>query len=1678
MAAQGSDLGAFPPASSSTPLRTLAVNALPVGKDRADFMDFLRANHDQGFERMIFHYDDRILVVYKTPEQARVALENITATTTIVVRYAEEDYIWMEQPPTTILSNPVLYISPTGTTLSPQEIEKILRCYRGFETFGILDTDELRDKRSHGSGGDTKREKPKPVLKKYFAIFRDVFCAEDAVEDLLSHTNVPATFAHSHERVRVLLDEKGRQAARRGSGSRAGGAAAAGAAGASAASFAAAPGAGTPARPPTAAAVVPSHRPEASKLSWFTLSAIPGDVSYAKLRTHSSRMRGFVAVAFRPEGLAVGFDTAAHARAAGDHFLNNTTMRVAQTPAHVVAAMKQLPSGASGPRGDVLKLVLPEWFEPHRVPEILQNYAGIQDLNADGGLDNLLIKFADADSAANAMRDLEETTNVIVGFAGDSGVGLTTEPVTAVPSSSASSPVRPATAGSAARPESALDYYQLSSQPQSEQDPSAAAPGIDTYDLPKGTLQSSFAIEKPPSDSAVFISAADLAHVKFSLRHSIGSLDGFQRIAFQEEGFYAWFDTRDQAARAVGRIEGEKHVTLTLIKKSQPRTRPPPIRPPTSEQHAGALFVRNPYSLNIDGLQAILESYPGYMTCRHLRDSIIVDYVNATYAARAVADLREATNIRVEYSNRSAQPGNRYVVDNGVGGSNNIINSASKNSFNNADDMYMADDRDTTTKYEYASGRPGTRYAVDERGGGRAIFTEPRASSSSYSSSRRGGGNDRGGSEYGGDRDREPRYEKGKRSRGTRGSGRGGGGGGDDRDRSERGGSRSEYDRGPRSEYDRGSRSEYDRAPKSEYERGGRASEFDRSGSGRDFPARSDSFSSKLDYPDTRSDFTRHREPAIMTEPVGIDYGFGAADFGFGPVGSKPTSDMGSRLDFSGGKTTQQQSSSNIFGRPELASPVRGLSFSDLDYGTTPLSVRPDSAGSRFPFASKFETPSRFAPTPSPLPSPEKTHAPAPLAQALSFGAFTPTPPLAPPEPVLMFDELEPPKAEWASKFVAPFAHKAPVQTPAPSATPAPPVAAVATSPVSPVTPAAPAPAQIAIADPGAPEPIVITIPQTTEPHRWELPQIPVPASVPGATTTETSPTPPARFIVDDSDTFSEARIAEWQAAHAVPQAPQTIDADAPVANPMGTRTLVVTRLGSDTDKADVRAVLAAQPGFEHVRFGIDSFRAIFIDAGHAAEAVTTFRRDAGPSAAGWKAVFAKKEMEGFMQTIPGEPSSAIMTNTTHWSETELTKLMSSYEGFERLEYNQLRSRIEFRDTECAERALTDLNATTDLVSVYPTRTTHMRVANPIVLAKRSTFVSPPGRPLRPPPAPVDGWDAYVAKIEASTEASDTTGENSLAASAEATIATATQWAPPAVPLPKDASQWNSIEPMVISDNSAWNATRARTEKKRGIVATGWPVHTGVAPWEVSQPFGSLEEEMSKIRGRIMAPVASSQPRAPLQSAPIPGWTVSRPQTSSAAPVKTVTAPFPESVEPAAAPATAEASASPFTESTRAAAPNDASAAPAVTSTEPKDREASIDSDSDAKSQVADEKNNGKPQVVDRHSSVATMVDGAGSSSVDLLDPANEANASVILRDQVAKAEAELARVFDLLSKMNAAGAKTGGGGAAAGPKMMPGDADGVAAAAAVAEGPLAERLRRMASVAGTLKADGVGFTG
>ncbi|KAJ3153666.1 hypothetical protein HDU86_005165 [Geranomyces michiganensis] len=1673
MAAQGSELRAFPPALSS-PLRTLVVNALPIGKDRADFMDFLRANHDHGFERIIFHYDDRILVVYKTPEQARVALENITATTTIVVRYAEEDYIWMEQPPTTILSNPVLYIPPTGTALSPTEIEKILRCYRGFENFGILDTDELRDKRPHG--GDPKREKPKPVLKKYFAIFRDVFCAEDAVEDLLSHTNVPATFAHSHERVRVLLDERAKQAARRGSGSRA-------AAGAGAAAAAAGVGSNAAANTAAGKPFAPvSHRPDGSKLAWVTLSAIPGDVSYAKLRTHSSRMRGFVAIAFRPEGILVGFDTEAQARAAGDHFVQNTTMRVAQTPTHVVAAMKQLPTGTAGPRSNVLKLVLPDWFALHRVPEILQNYAGIQDLNADGGLNNVLAKFADADSAANALGDLEQTTNVIAGFAGDPSVGIMMETVAAAPYTNretplslASSPVRPPTAGSVTRAESALDYYQLSSH-QPEQDPSAAVPDIDTYDLPKGTLQSSFSIEKSPSDSAVFISAADLAHVKFSLRHSIGSLDGFQRIGFQEEGFYAWFDTRDQAARAVGRIEGEKHVTLTLIKKTQPRTRPPPIRPPTSEQHAGALFVRNPYSLNIDGLQAILESYPGYMTCRHLRDSIIVDYVNATYAAKAVADLREATNIRVEYSNRSAQPGNRYVVDGNAGVNNNSIGPAAKNSFSAADDMYMADDRDTTTKYEYASGRPGTRYAVDERGGGRAIFTDQRPPPSKRS----GGGGDRGGSEYGGDRDREPRYAKGKRSRGARGGGRGS----DDRDRPERGPSRAEYDRGSRSEYDRGPRSEYDRS--------GRASDLDRSGNGRDFGARGDPYSSKQDFAEARSDSSRHREPAIMTEPIGFDFGFAAADFGFGPIGSKPSTDLASRLDFAGGKTNQlqqqSQSTNSIFGRAELASPVRGLSFNELDYGTPPLSGRPDSAGSRFPFASKFETPSRFAPTPSPLPSPERTHAPAPLAQAMSFGAFTPTPPLAPPEPVLMFDDLEPPKPDWATKFAAPFAHMMPTQSFAPAApTPAPASAAatVAATPSLAVA-AVSAPAQIAIADPAALEPLVITIPQTTEPHRWELPQIPTPAPapVPGATTTAatvTSETPasPTRFIVDEADTFSEARIAEWQAAHAVPKAAQVMDVDAPVANPMGTRTLVVTCLGSGTDKADVRAILAAQPGFEHVRFGVDSFRAMFIDASHAAEAVTTFRRDAGPIAAGWKAVFAKKEMEGFMQTIPGEPSSEILTNTTHWSETELNKLMSAYEGFVRLEYNQLRSRTEFRDAECAERALTDLNATTDLVSVYPTRKTRMRVANPIVLAKRSTFVSPPGQPLRLPSAPVEGWDAYVAKLEANNDEliAAAAYESSVAVSAEATTSSSTvpsqRSTSSSAPLPKDASQWNSIEPMVISDNSAWNSTRVRPERKRDIVPTGWPVHTGVAPWEVSQPFGSVEEELSRIRGRVLMPVSSVKPRAPLQSAPIPGWTVvsaSRPQPSAAAPAKAVSA-SPDPVDSAPPTATTNDSASPSAEQAPVAAeaiaaPADTQATRAYSSEEPMEREASIDSHPEAKVQTAEEKTKSKPQLVDRYSSVATMVEG-GASSIDLMNPDNEADAAAVLRDQVAKAEAELARVFDLLSKMNAAGTK-----------VLPGDAEGVAAAAAVAEGPLAERLRRMASVAGTLKADGVGFTG
>ncbi|KAJ3023513.1 hypothetical protein HKX48_002676 [Thoreauomyces humboldtii] len=922
--------------AAESPMRTLAVSTLPPDKDRGDFLKFVRNEHSVGFERVVFHYDDRILVIYQTPEYAQTALRNLQLVPHLRLDYAEEDYVWQEAAPSSLQPNPAVYIPSTGTLLSPSEVEKIFRNYHGLELFGVLDSDELRDKKSTDKNG-----RAKPTLSKYFACFRDVFCAEDAVDDLLKVTNIPATFAKAPDRVRGLLEKQSKARA-------------------TAPPVQALSVATT--RAPSPLAIM---RPQPSFLTWLHVSAIPSDVSFAKLRSHFARMKGFKSLSFQADSLSLGFENEIGAKDAATNLVANTRMEVTSAPLEMIQSMLPQPSRCSNVGGtSVLGVILPSWLSRERAIEVLNAYPGVVDVRTLRG--RLLVKFSGEENASRAARDLEMTTDLHVEFADESAFSTSDGPADSRAQMTESpAPVKSARSDSftSARSATPLHAWEV---------PAAADP----YEHPTGTLQKSYAFEKPLSDSAIFISAADLPHVKFSLRHSVGSLDGFERISFQEEGFYAWFNSREHAARAIGRMEGEKHVSATMIKKSQPRGKPPPFKAQTSEHHAGALFVRAPWGLSMDGLQAILEAFPGYMTCRHLRDSLIVDYVNQGYAERAAKDLRETTNIRVEYSNRSAQPGNRYVADD----KEDTVRSENQRRYSQHSTPYTAEDRDANLAIEYSARPP--------------MSTVP----------------------FGG-RNADEKY----------------------------------------------------RCPK----------------------------------PDNPERYT--------------------------PTSGRQSADI-----------ERSDSRNDFFANRLSQSPIRQLSIHTLERETS----KPDVS-------------------------------------------------------------------DWDTR------------------------------------------------------------------------------SVRG----DAAPTP---------------KFEQFP--------------NAPIANSMGTRTLFVTQIGH-ADKADVKAVCTDLPGFERLRYGVGSFRAIFLNAGHAADAVAIFRR----TTPHWKAIFSKKELESAPATLPGEPASHFFCISCHWTENELQKLFPTYAGFEKMQYDQARTHVFFSDVESAQRALTDLNSTTDLVSVFPGRKAHAtRISVPTPVPVADTVIPAP----------------------------------------------------------------------------------------------------------------------------------------------------------------------------------------------------------------------------------------------------------------------------------------------------------------------------------------------------------------
>ncbi|TPX68747.1 hypothetical protein SpCBS45565_g02930 [Spizellomyces sp. 'palustris'] len=589
----------------------LTVKSLPQGKDRADLLDLVRSEQfRKGLVRVVFEDDGRITLIYADADLADDALKAIQSATAIGIAITQEEPTVTSSPRQNTEPNPVVWIAPDSTPLDKEELRKILQAYRGLELFGLVHGEQLHAV----NGGPHNRARTTHQAEVPYACFRDVFCAENAVEDLSKHTNLVCGFADNPGSIRKILERKenlGRT----------------------------------------------SSRVAVDRMTWIIVSEVPEDVALGSLRRHFGRLDGFIFLGLQPEALFLGFQTVAQAKKAADNLIRNTRMKVRPASKRDVQSLHMPPKCDPSRATPVLNISPPPWLHKRRVAELLQMYEGFQELKP--GQQYLSANFETVDQASRVLKELEATTNLQIRFSQPSeSKGTEAVGAQASEEGGAIGGLVGAT-GSRARSNSVTSSSSVTSITSSAHSTNERA----TLRASSSVYSRLAASEPLASASAMLINVSELTTVDDSLRHLVGSLDGFERMAFYDEGCYSWFTTRELTERAASRIEAERHITPILVEKRRARQRAPPIQPPHAEQYAGSLFVRCPPGLTKEALQLILEHYPGYRTCRHLRDAIIVDYEDQEAANRVMKDLRVHTNVRVEYSNKSAQSGNRYLAD-------------------------------------------------------------------------------------------------------------------------------------------------------------------------------------------------------------------------------------------------------------------------------------------------------------------------------------------------------------------------------------------------------------------------------------------------------------------------------------------------------------------------------------------------------------------------------------------------------------------------------------------------------------------------------------------------------------------------------------------------------------------------------------------------------------------------------------------------------------------------------------------------------------------------------------------------------------------------------------------------------------------------------------------------------
>ncbi|KAJ3051045.1 hypothetical protein HK097_007988 [Rhizophlyctis rosea] len=377
------------------PHRTIFVKSLPAGKDRADLLDYIRSNHAFGFRRIIYERDGKrqrsapkgvptlksiapigtSLLVFSDVDSATSALEGIRSNTVIELDFAKDDVAFRPPARGEKDASRILSLSQPSP-LSHPELEKIMRCYRGFESYDLLDDGSQRQHNDHPPRRNSHHTlRPEPTAH---ITFRDALCAEQAVDDLCDFTNIFASFVSDPEHTQKLPSNRHHLKSN-----------------------------------------PPASRINFHALAWIHLNEIPAESTYTALYQQFTSIEGFRFISFQPDALFLGFTAVEEAETALTQLHRNTKMVVRHANNVDLYSIQHLlrhvrhPMNPSPP-SSMLFIRVPQFLPSSRVVELCKAFEGFVD--ATFSKDHLVVTFETVEQAEIADKALDEGTDLFVDF--------------------------------------------------------------------------------------------------------------------------------------------------------------------------------------------------------------------------------------------------------------------------------------------------------------------------------------------------------------------------------------------------------------------------------------------------------------------------------------------------------------------------------------------------------------------------------------------------------------------------------------------------------------------------------------------------------------------------------------------------------------------------------------------------------------------------------------------------------------------------------------------------------------------------------------------------------------------------------------------------------------------------------------------------------------------------------------------------------------------------------------------------------------------------------------------------------------------------------------------------------------------------------------------------------------